>query len=347
MSGVPTRPSHVAIRLHVALMLLLAAVPARSQDLQDLRVGIIDFYGLRQVSESQARDALRIVEGDRVPNSVTEPEQRVAALPGVLSARVSQVCCDGGRAILYVGIEERGSPVLRFRSAPHGRIRLSEDIVQARDDFNKASLQAILHGDAGEDHSEGHALMHDPAARAIQERFIVAARDLSRLRDVLRHSSDEEHRALAAQVLGYAVNKRAVIGDLVYGMDDPSEQVRNNSARALWIIATFASGSPDLKIRIPTKPFIRLLNSPVWSDLNKTSLALMELSGNRDPALLRSIREQALGSLVQMARWKSEGHAMPALMILGRIGGWSDEDIQSASMRCERETVVNAALKRR
>ena len=53
-----------------------------------------------------------------------------------------------------------------------------------------------------------HALMHDPAARAIQQRFIAyAARDLSRLRDVLRHSRDAEHRALAAQVLGYAPNK--------------------------------------------------------------------------------------------------------------------------------------------
>ena len=75
--------------------------------------------------------------------------------------------------------------------------------------------------------------------------------------------------------------------------------------RALYIIAGFASRSPGLKIRVPTKPFIRLLNSPVWSDLNKTSLALMELSANRDPVLLTSIREQALPSLVEMARWKS------------------------------------------
>ena len=348
MSGVPRRPRQVAIIFNVALLLLLAAVPARTQDLQDLRIGIIDFYGVRQVSESRARDALRIVEGDRVPDSVTEAEQRLAALPGVLSARVRRVCCVGGKAILYVGIEEQGSPVLRFRSAPHGRIRLSDDIVQARDDFNQAALQAILRGDAGEDDSEGHALMHDPAARAIQERFIAyAARDLSRLRDVLRHSSDGEHRALAAQVLGYVVDKRAVVGDLVYGMDDPSEEVRNNSMRALGIIAKFASRSPDRKIRVPTKPFIRLLNSPVWSDLNKASFALMELSGSRDPVLLTSIREQAVGSLVDMARWKSEGHAMPALIILGRIGGWSEEDIQSAWMRGERETVVKAALKRR
>ena len=67
MSGVLSRPRQVATIFNVALLLLSAAVPARTQDLQDLRIGIIDFYGLRQVSESRARDALRIVEGDRFP----------------------------------------------------------------------------------------------------------------------------------------------------------------------------------------------------------------------------------------------------------------------------------------
>jgi hypothetical protein len=129
---------------------------------------------------------------------------------------VTRNCCDGGKAILYVGIEEQGSRVLQFRSAPHGRIRLSDDIVQAGNAFDAAVRQAILRGES-------------------------------------------------------------------------------------------------------TNPFIRLLYSPVWSDLNKMSFALMELSANRDPVLLASIREQALGSLVEMARWKSIVHAIPAVTILGRM----------------------------
>lgn len=100
-----------------------------------------------------------------------------------------------------------------------------------------------------------------------------------------------------------------MVGDLVYAIDDPWEEVRNNSVRALGIIAKFALQSPDLKIRVPTQRFIRLLNSPVWSDLNKASFALMELSSDRNPVLLTNIRKQAVGSLVDMARWKSEGHA--------------------------------------
>jgi hypothetical protein len=186
--------------------------------------------------------------------------------------------------------------------------------------------------------------MHDPTARAIQERFIEYARDVTQLRDVVHHSSEAEHRALAAQILGYAADKADVIEDLVYGMNDSSEAVRNNAMRAL---AVMAAASPGLARRIPVEPFIGLLNSPEWTDRNKASLALMGLSQSRDPGLLETLRHQATVPLVEMARWKARGHAMPALMILGRIGSQSDEAIYAALDRGEREAVINAALRRR
>jgi len=335
----------------VALMFLMWAEQARGQS---LRIGIIDFYGLRQVGQSQARDALKITEGDtiitdgdRKPDSITQAEGRLSALPGVLSARVNLVCCDGGRAILYVGIEEQGSSTLRFRAAPRGSIRLPGDVMQAGQELSRALMRAVQSGDASEDDLKGHALMHDPTVRAVQERFIAfAARDL-KLRDVLRDSADAEHRALAAQILGYAANKRAVTGDLAYGMDDPSEPVRNNAMRALALIAALASATPELKIRVPTRPFVPLLNSPVWTDRNKASMALMALSANRDPELIASLREHALASLIEMARWRSEGHAAAGLWLLGRIGGLSEDAIQAAWSRGDREAAIDAALKRR
>ena len=202
-------------------------------------------------------------------------------------------------------------------------------------------MAAVQRGDAAEDDSKGHALMHDPTARAIQERFIEYARDVTHLRDVLRHSSEAEHRALAAQILGYAADKADVIGDLVYGMDDSSEAVRNNAMRALGVIA---AASPGQRLRIPIEPFIDLMNSPEWTDRNKASFALVELSQSRNPQLLATLRSRAIVALVEMARWKSRGHAMPALMILGRIGGQSDEEVEAAWERGERESVINAAL---
>lgn len=333
----------------VALMLVGHASQARGQE---LTIGIIDFYGLRQVSESRARGALTVTEGDTItmgdgePPFVKESERRLMALTGVTNAHVLVNCCTAGRLVVYVGIEEPGHSALQFRVAPRGNIRLPRDMIQTRDDFFDSLRQAVLRGDAGEDHSQGHALTNDPATRAVQERFIsYAARDLKLLRDVLRRSSDAEHRALAALILGYAADKGGVIGDLVYGMSDPADDVRNNAMRALYVIAEFIQGSPASRMRVPPQPFVSLLTSPVFSDRNKASVALMQLSAGRDPELIASMRKQALGSLIEMARWKSEGHAMAAFWLLGRIVGLSEEGIQEAWDRRDREAVIDAALK--
>jgi hypothetical protein len=50
--------------------------------------------------------------------------------------------------------------------------------------------------------------------------------------------------------------------------------------------------------------------------------------------------------LVEMARWKSDGHAKPAFVILGRIAGYSDDAANAAWVRGERELVIGAALRR-
>lgn len=234
-----------------------------------------------------------------------------------------------------------------FRSAPEGTVRLAADIIQAGEEFTKALISAVQRSDAGEDHSQGHALSHDFAMRAVQERFLeYAGRDLAHLRLVLRDSSDERHRALAAQVLGYVADKQAVVDDLLYGMSDPSDEVRNNAMRTLLVFAAATPTAARPAIRVPYDPFIALLGSPIWSDLNKASVALMQLSNDRDSELLARLRREAIVPLVEMARWKSAGHAMAAFMILGRIAGHSEDAIERAWERGERDTVINAALAR-
>ena len=81
-----------------------------------------------------------------------------------------------------------------------------------------------------DDSTQGHSLISDPTARAIQLRFVtLAARHLDRIRDVLRHSADDGQRALAAQVIAYAPDKRKIVSDLVDAATDPSPEVRNLS----------------------------------------------------------------------------------------------------------------------
>jgi hypothetical protein len=104
---------------------------------------------------------------------------------------------------------------------------------------------------------------------------------------------------------------------------------------------------PPQELPIPVEPFISLLNSPVWTDRNKASLALFYLTERRDPTLLASLRARAMTPLVEMARWKSPGHAAPALMILGRIAGQSEAEVHAALDRGDRDAVIGAALGRR
>ena len=220
--------------LPIVLSSILLAAPASQMP----PIGVIDFYGVRTVTVADLRAALGVEEGDPAPEEASGLRHRLESMPGVVSADVSAVCCVDGRTVLWVGIEERGEPALAFDPAPAGTVRLPADVVQAGADFEAALMAAVQAGDADEDDSAGHALMHNPAARAIQERFIgFAARDLAVLRDVLQHGRRADERALAAQVLAYAADKAAVVPDLVRAMRDPDDEVRNNAMRALWVMA--------------------------------------------------------------------------------------------------------------
>jgi len=333
--------------MKILLLTVLFVLLAGLVNGQNPPIGIIDFYGLRSVSEQHARQALQMKEGDSFSGSREEAERRLEALPNVQQARLDAVCCEGGKAILYVGIKEKGAPSLLFRSAPKGAIRLPETIIQAGEAFSDALTEGVQKGDVGEDDSRGHTLNSYPKARAIQERFITfAAQDLKLLRAVLYESADAQHRALAAQITGYAPSKRGVVKDLLYGMSDPDSVVRNNSMRALAVIAGFGQQFPKQQIIVPVKPFIDMLNSIVWTDLNKSSFALYQLTEKRDPAVLSELRERALPSLVEMSRWKSPGHAFRAFFLLGRVGNLSEREIQKEWDSGNRETLIEKVLKK-
>lgn len=330
-------------------IILLALLLPAPQDSQFPPIGIIDFYGLRSVSERQVREALQIKEGDPSPSSSDrkEAKRRLESLPGVAEADVNLVCCDAGKAILFIGIREKGAPSIQFRPAPQGKIRLPQDVVQAGDDLLKAWTAAVLKGNSSEDDSQGHALSTDPALRAAQERFITfAARDLKLLRDVLRHSADAEHRALAAEVIAYTANKQAIVNDLVEATRDPASGVRNDATRALVVLANSNQQTTRRPIKIPLRPFIEMLNSIEWTDRNKSSGALDALTYKRDPAILSELRQKALPSLIEMARWKSSGHAGASFFLLGRVAGFPEDEIKAAWGSGDRASFIESAVKR-
>ncbi len=314
-------------------------------------IGTIDFYGLHQLSADHLRGVLTFKVGDSIAfvehSSFFEPsKQNLMMVPGVQRVQVNATCCAAdGSVLIYVGIEERNAPAMSFRPVPSGSVLLSPEVVQAGADLERVSMQAVMSGHADEDDSQGHRHLRDfPAAGPAEERARTIARnDLALLRQVLRESADSEQRAVAAELLGYAADMQLVVPDLASAMSDPSGDVRNNAMRALGV---FSRATNVRRPQVPYKPFVALLNSPIWTDRNKASLALMSITTKRDPALLRMLRAEALPSLVEMARWSDRGHAYPAFRILGVIAGLSDKEIESDWILGDRERVIRTALTR-
>jgi hypothetical protein len=205
--------------------------------------------------------------------------------------------------------------------------------------------EAAGRGETAEDLTQGYALSADPATRAFQEKFReLAPANLPVLRQVLRNSMYADQRAMAAYLLGYAPRARGVIEDLQYAIRDADEGVRANAMRALAAIAVLARSDPELGLRVEPTWLIELLNSIVWSDRYRAASVLVNLTEDRDPRLLQRIRERALHSLVETARWKTLAHALPAFLLVGRLAGVPEQEIYQAWERGERESIIARVL---
>jgi hypothetical protein len=264
-------------------------------------------------------------------------------LPGIEETYIIHNCCYQEKEMLYVGIRENGAPIFRYRQKPTGAVVLPDQVLNWAKDLDLAIGEAVLRGEGGDDHSQGYSLIQYPKGRAIQEKYIeFAARNEDLLRRVLHTSSKAEHRAIAADVIAYGKGKRRIVRDLLDAVSDPDGDVRNNATRALGIIAEFAAQHPSLNIKVPADPFIRMLNSYVWPDLNKAGYVLFQLTESRDPKLLEDLRKESLASLTDMAHWENPGHAFFALAVLGRIAGIPEKDLFE-QIHNNREKVIAAA----
>jgi len=233
---------------------------------------------------------------------------------------VAFICCDARQnAIVFIGLPGESYRELTLNPAPTDSARFPRDAVKLSDELDAAFAKAVMSGHATEDDSEGYALTNDPKARKAQ----LAMRDYARQHEelvfkILASSSDAEHRAIAAQMLGYAHQSDQQVDALVHASLDADGGVRNNAERALEVLAT---AKPAVVHRIPSEPFVHLLRSGGWLDHNKASLVLVALTATREPQMLAQLRADALDPLLEMGRWRSIGHAEAALTILGRMAG--------------------------
>jgi hypothetical protein len=295
------------------------------------RVGTIDFYGLRKIPAAKLRPALGIQPGNPLPPSKANVEEHLTSIDGVVLARLEAVCCEAKDAILFVGIEERGAPHFELREAPGSEAILPEEMTTAYRAFLDVLQQA----------SVGSPV--DPEYVGIEERLAALVKThLKELRDVLRTSADASQRAIAAHAMVVSTDKPAAAQDLQYALQDPDEDVRRNALNSLGTLAAYSLKHPDSEIRIaPTWP-VEMLNSIVWTDRVGAVSLLLTLSEAREPAVLDLIRTRAAPQLAEMARWNSLTHALPAYILLGRVAGLAENEIQESWSKGEREARITA-----
>ena len=336
------------LRPQVWLFWLLSVLAVAAQEPKRTEtVGTLDFFGLRRVSEADVRATLKIKEGDAFQrSSVQALVAELKKIPGVQAATVAPITVDGtGKLKIFVGIQEEGVAGFTFRDPPQGDQRLPEELALIYREFIQALGPAVRKGGDREDHSQGHALNLNPEMRKAQDAAVEKLKpNTAVVRDVLKSSRHADDRVAAAWLLGYAPDKKEITADLVDAARDPNSSVRNNATRALGAIAELAAAKPGLGIVIEPEIFLDMLRSVTWTDRNKVTFLLDGMSKSNATALLATLRARALPELIEMARWKSEGHAFPSVRILGRIAGWDDDRTTKAWRDGGLETIIAAAV---
>ncbi len=319
------RPVLSPARVLGVLLSVIVALPAAAQP----RLELFEVFGNRRVSSERILKALSLKPGAPLPKSRVEAEEILESIDGVTRAHLEAFCCEDGKTILYIGIQERGQPVLELLSPPSGDVLLPPQVVSVYDDFTQA-LGRASEEDLVEDLTAGHSLMRGVALRTIQQRFLgLAELHPTVLRAVLRDSADEDHRAIAAYVLGYAKDKAAITQDLQRALRDPAQLVRTNAARALKALAILAA-KPESGIQISTTWFVEMLNAPALTDRMEGARALLTLFDSMSDQTRAHLRDRALPALFEMARFRHLPHALPAFLLLGKVAELPDGEVEEA-----------------
>ena len=329
------------------LIILLLAVVVLGQE-NHRRIGEIDFYGYAGFDLEKVRAALPLREGDEFRDSdnaffetIDHIRAAITKVIGKPPTDIAVVCCDDqGGQMIYIGLPGKSIRNNPFNPPPKGSVHFPARVIDLYQQTMEALSKDVRRGASKEDESKGYALSTDPELRGKQ----LATREYATHHEqlvfrVLASSKDAEQRIAAAHILGYARQSKGQIAALVRASYDVDDTVRNNAIRALGVLA---QSNSRVAARIPAEQFIAMLNSGSWTDRNKAGFLLDALSQGRDPRLLSKLRSQALDSLIEMARWRSRGHAGTARILLGRIAGIEETRLQQLVGAGEVEQILNA-----
>lgn len=303
------------------LFALATSMCARNQ------IAYIEFFGYQGIDVDAVRKALPFREGDKFSKTIREQARAaVKRVTGRDATDVAEVCCTNhGDYAVFIGLPGQSSRAFELNPAPNGDIAPPPELATLYRKMNQTEDAAFKKGSHEEDESPGYRLSKGPRARAAE----LALREYAlhhedEIINVLESSGDAARRSMAADALGYGARTPRQMAALERAARDPDSGVRNDSTRALGEILR---GDPSVASRIPPDTFIDMIRSGIWTDRNKSSSVLWPLSESRDPQLLARLKSEAGDALLGMARWRAEGWAFSARIVLGRIAGIPEERV--------------------
>ncbi|MGI4831282.1 MAG: hypothetical protein ACRYFU_24340 [Janthinobacterium lividum] len=311
--------------------LVLAPAGAYGQEVLP-PVGQINFFGYKGLDLHAVEKALPVAPGTVLRMEGLETtqhliEQRIKSVTGHEPSNIDFVCCDANRRLLiYIGLAKSPSQANAVHPPPTGTRKLEPVALDLYDQDMEALMSAVKNGNSGEDDSQGFALSTDPVQRRVQLAMRAYALDRGpEFEAVLSDSVEAKQRLTAAALLGYARRSPDQIQALATAFLDADSEVRNNAVRALEVL-TSAKDAPRVDVDI--RPLAALLNSGIWSDRNKASLLLDQITLGRDPVMLQTLRGVAFGALVEGASWHGDpGHADAFVILLGRMADVPEDRI--------------------
>jgi len=326
--------------LFLSIILLMLAHATSGQDKQKL-IGEIEFFGYSGIDLDKVRTALPFHDkenfvGEEYAGELEQAGNAIKNVTGRYPTGINNVCCDKrGDEVIFIGLSGKAFP---HNPQPSGTIRLPQRILDMYERFLSALNEGLQKGSFPEDDSKGYSLAAYPPMRAVQlEMRAYAVEHGALLRSVLKTSSEDQQRIVAAQLLGYARQSGSQLSALVKATQDSNGTVRNNATRALLVLA---SSSPKIASRIPVKGFIELLLSGTWTDLNKSSGLLDIMTAKRRDAkvLAQLQRKDILERLIDMARWRSHGQS--AANLLGRVAGINEQQLKQLVAEGKVEEII-------
>jgi hypothetical protein len=87
-----------------------------------------------------------------------------------------------------------------------------------------------------------------------------------------------------------------------------------------------------------------MLNSIVLSDRTRAANALVTLTDQNGAEALDEIRDRALDAVTEMAQWKNLRYALPSFILVGRLAGLNEQEIQKAWTNGDRQAAIGIAL---